>query len=164
MRGLMLAFVLAACGQPATQDTEAADAAPSAPAEAPSAPAEAPTAAAPQTPQQALAAMPSWENARAAGVDFRAVGQEPGWLLDIYTRGIIKFAWDYGDNYAEFAVAGSTSPQEGVTRYEAHSDGRALVVTIRRFPCEDVMSGQAYPSTVEVVIDGRTLTGCGRSV
>jgi uncharacterized membrane protein len=155
---LSLTLTLAACNPPAA----------TAPAETPeAAPAERPdivTQAAPQTPQQALAAMPSWETARAAGVDFRAVGQEPGWLLDIHQRGIIKFSWDYGDNYAEFAIADPTHPQEGVTRYEAHSDGRALVVTIRRTPCNDAMSGQPYPSTVDVVIDGRALNGCGRSV
>jgi uncharacterized membrane protein len=155
---LSLALTAAACSPPATQtptETPTEVATPGRPDVG---------AAAPQTPQEALAAMPNWETARSAGVDFRAVGQEPGWLLDIYARGIIKFAWDYGENYAEFAVAEPTSPQEGATRYEAHSDGRALVVTIRRSPCHDGMSGQPYPSTVEVVIDSRTLTGCGRSV
>jgi putative lipoprotein len=152
MRALVFALALAACGQPAeTADT-------------PDAAVPAQTAAVAQTPQQALAAMPSWETARAAGVDFRAVGQEPGWLMDIHTRGVINLAWDYGENYAAFAIAEPTYPQEGATRYEAHSDGRALVVTIRRTPCSDAMSGEAYPSTVEVVIDGRTLNGCGRSV
>lgn len=154
MRIPLLALALAACSPPTTETTDAPD--------APQVEAE--TAATELTPQQALAAMPSWENARATGVDFRAVGQEPGWLLDIYTRGIIKFAWDYGDNYAEFAIAEPTHPQEGSTRYEAHSDGRALIVTIRRAPCADAMSGQPYPSTVEIVIDERTLNGCGRSV
>ncbi len=153
MRALLFLLALGACSQQAQPETPPAEPA-----------AQPPAATAPRTPQEALAAMPSWETARAAGVDFRAVGQEPGWLLDIYTRGIIKFAWDYGDNYAEFAIAEPTYPQEGATRYEAHSDGVALVVTIRRFPCNDGMSGQAYPSTVEVVVDGRTLNGCGRSV
>lgn len=151
MRALFVALALAACAQEPAQT-----------AESPAPPAE--TAAAALTPQQALAAMPNWEDARAQGVDFRAVGQEPGWLLDIYTRGLVKFAWDYGDNYAEFAVAEPTYPQEGATRYEAHSDGRALSVTIRRAPCNDAMSGQPYPASVDVVIDGRTLHGCGRSV
>jgi putative lipoprotein len=159
MRGLALVLALAACSQPAeAPETQAP-------------PGETTTSGdltdhgePALSPQAALAAMPSWEGARAAGVDFRAVGQEPGWLLDIYTRGIIKFAWDYGENYAEFAVAEPTHPQEGSTRYEAHSDGRALVVTIRRSPCNDGMSGEAYPSVVEVTIDGRALRGCGRSV
>ena len=156
MRAFILVIALVGCSKPA-QEAEAPHAA------APTQTAAPPSPAA-QAPQEALAAMPSWQGARAAGVGFRAVGQEPGWLLDIYSRGLIKFAWDYGENYAEFAVAEPSAPQEGVTRYEGHSNGRALAVTIRRSPCNDGMSGEAYPSTVEVVIDGRTLTGCGRDL
>lgn len=156
MRALLLALALAACSQQTPAD----------PAETPAPAAEAPTPTAEAAGTQAsnLAQMPSWEGARAAGVDFRAVGQEPGWLLDIYTRGVIKVVWAYGENYAAFGVTGPTHPQEGVQRYEANSDGVALVVTIRRAPCQDAMSGEAYPSSVEVVIDGQTLNGCGRSV
>jgi putative lipoprotein len=153
MRALVLAVALAACSQAAPPTEPTAEA-----------PAPAADAAAANDPASNLARMPAPDAARAAGVDFRAVGQEPGWLLDIYTRGIIKFVWDYGESYAEFAVTDPTSPQESATRYEAHSDGRALVVTVRRAPCQDAMSGEAYPATVEVVIDGRTLNGCGRSV
>jgi uncharacterized membrane protein len=152
MRALILALALVACSQQAPAPAENA---------------EAPAAQTPTVEPTAvdnLAQMPAWGEARAAGVDFRGVGQEPGWLLDIYTRGAIKFVWDYGENYAEFAGVTPTSPQEGATRYEANADGHTLVVTIRRFPCQDAMSGEAFPSTVEVVVDGRTLNGCGRSV
>jgi putative lipoprotein len=153
MRALVLAIALAACSQAAAPASESETETP---------PPAADVAAANDTASN-LARMAPADGLRAAGVDFRAVGQEPGWILDVYTRGIIKFVWDYGEQYGEFAVAGPTYPQEGATRYEANSDGRALAVTIRRAPCEDVMSGEAYPSTVEVVIDGRTLSGCGRS-
>lgn len=159
MRAILLCslvLALAACSPPSAKNGETPEAA--------SAEREDVVAAPALTPQEALAAMPSWETARAAGVDFRGVGQEPGWLLDIYTRRIVKFAWDYGDNYAEFAVVAPTHPQEGVTRYQASSDGRELVITIRTAPCEDAMSGQPYPSQVEVTIDGRALNGCGRNV
>jgi putative lipoprotein len=150
-----LAFVLAACSPPSAKNGEAPETSQADRPDIEAAPA--------RTPQESLAAMPSWETARAAGVDFRGVGQEPGWLLDIYTRGIVKFAWDYGDSYAEFAVVEPTHPQEGVTRYQASSDGRELVVTIHTAPCQDAMSGQPYPSQVEVTIDGRALNGCGRN-
>jgi uncharacterized membrane protein len=112
----------------------------------------------------ALASMPSWEDARAAGVDFRGVGQEPGWIVDIYQDGRIKLIYDYGEANAEFSSSALSYPQEGATRYAVQSEGRSLVVTIRRLPCSDAMSGENYPSTVEAVIDGRTLNGCGRSV
>jgi uncharacterized membrane protein len=154
MRALLFVLALAAC----SQQTEA-------PADPPTeTPAPAAETAASNDQAANLARMPPPDGLRAAGVDFRAVGQEPGWLLDIYTRGVIKMVWAYGENYAEFAVEAPNTAQEGVTRYEASSDGRSLVVTIRRAPCQDAMSGEAYPSTVEAVIDGTTLNGCGRSV
>jgi len=152
MRALILALALAACSQQTPAPAENAE------APASQMPAVEPTAV------DNLAQMPAWGEARAAGVDFRGVGQEPGWLLDIYTAGSIKFVWDYGEGYAEFANATLTAPQEGATRYEANTNGVSLVVTVRRFPCQDAMSGEAFPSTVEVIVDGRTLNGCGRSV
>jgi putative lipoprotein len=144
MRALILVLALVACSQPA-----------------PSSPTENTPAVGAET---ALAAMPSWDNARAAGVDFRGVGQEPGWMLDIYQRDQIRLVWDYGENSATFALPEPSYPQEGATRYEAQADGRTITITIRRAPCQDVMSGEAFPATVEVVIDDRTLSGCGRSV
>lgn len=156
MRVVLFALALAACSP---QTEKQADRPP--PATTVS---ETPVAPAVSNNERNLAQMPSWENARAAGVDFRAVGQEPGWLLDIYQQNRIRLLWDYGEQLADFGLSPPTHPQEGATRYEAHSDGRSLVVTIRRSPCQDGMSGEAYPSTVEVVIDGRTLQGCGRSV
>ncbi|MGD9815868.1 MAG: COG3650 family protein [Hyphomonadaceae bacterium] len=147
MRTLLVALALVACtpGEPDTQDAATLT------AEASSV-------------EQALASMPAWSAARAAGVDFRAVGQEPGWMLDIYREDTIRLLWDYGEKVATFPLAAPTFPAEGATRYQSQADGRTLAITIRRAPCQDVMSGEAYPSTVEVVIDGRTLTGCGRSL
>jgi uncharacterized membrane protein len=160
MRALILAFALMACS-PQTESADPAAETPAPAAEAPVPPSE--TAAADQQASN-LAQMPSWDGARAAGVDFRAVGQEPGWIMDIYTRGVLKIVWAYGENYAAFAVTQPANAPEGATRWEGSSDGRDIAVTIRRAPCQDAMSGEPYPSTVEVVIDQETLRGCGRSV
>ena len=149
MRALILTLALAACSpQPATQE------------EAPVAPASETTNPA----GAALAAMPTWETARAAGVDFRAIGQEPGWIVDIYTQDKIVALLDYGETRLEFPRGEPSYPVEGATRFESRVDGHTLAITYRRAPCEDAMSGEPYPSTVEVVVDGRTLTGCGKSV
>lgn len=147
MRALILALALAACGaEPAKQETPS------------------PTAEAATSTQSALQHMPSWDEARAAGVDFRAVGQEPGWMIDIYTGGRIVALLDYGETIVEFPRGEPSYPSEGATRFESQADGHSLSITYRRFPCEDAMSGEAYPAAVEVVVDGRTLNGCGRSV
>ena len=155
---LFLALALAACGPPAPPGEEPA---PQAQAQAPP---QTPTSTATASVDETLAAMPSWETARAQGVDFRAVGQEPGWLLDIYTADRMVLVWDYGSNRLETPRGEPASTQEGATRYEGQSGGHTLIVTTRRAPCQDGMSGEPYPATVEVVIDGRTLNGCGRSV
>ncbi|UPT61883.1 MAG: hypothetical protein M0D54_16000 [Hyphomonadaceae bacterium JAD_PAG50586_4] len=151
MRSALIGFalILGAC-------TQAAEDAP---------PAEPTTETAEVSPvQEALAQMPPADGARAAGVDFRGVGQEPGWIVDIYQRDRIRLLLDYGETLIDFPLPAPTYPVEGSTHYATQADGRALGVTIRRFPCQDVMSGENYPSTVEIVIDERRLNGCGRSV
>ena len=146
-----IALALAACSQPA-QDT------------APTTETPAAETASADPVQQALAQMPPADGARAAGVDFRGVGQEPGWIVDIYQRDRIRLLLDYGETLLDFPLPTPTNPAEGATQYATQVDGRTLTITIRRAPCEDVMSGEPYPSTVELVIDDRTLTGCGKSV
>lgn len=142
MRALILALALVACAPPAP-NTEA--------------PTDTPAAT-------ALASMPSWDGARAAGVDFRGIGQEPGWMIDVYQENRIVLLLDYGESIAEFPLTEPQYPQEGATLYQTRSGERTLAVTIRRAPCQDSMSGEAFPATVEVAIDGRTLNGCGRTV
>jgi uncharacterized membrane protein len=150
MRAPILVLALTACtAEPAKQDQPTATTT---------------TDSAATTTQQALSAMPTWETARAAGVDFRAIGQEPGWIVDVYTQERIVALIDYGQTRLEFPRTEPTYPVEGSTRYQTQANGHALSITYRRFPCEDAMSGEAYPSAVEVVVDGRTLNGCGRSV
>lgn len=150
MRALILVAAVAACSpQPTTQDEASSPAT---------------TAEAPNATETALDEMPTWETARAAGVDFRAVGQEPGWIVDIYTADRIVALIDYGETRIEFPRGAPSYPAEGATRYEAQTEGHTLSITYRRAPCEDAMSGQPYPATVEVVIDGRQLNGCGKSV
>jgi|CXWL01.1.fsa_nt_gi uncharacterized membrane protein len=146
LRALLMALALVACAAPETPPASEAD------------------GGLGMHAHDALAAMPSWENARAAGVDFRAVGSEPGWMLDIYQQNRIVLIWDYGEGSAEFPLVEPTYPQEGATRYDARAGGHTLAVTIRRFPCSDPMSGEQFSASVEAVIDGRTLTGCGRNV
>ena len=45
-----------------------------------------------------------WEDARIRGVDYRAVGNEPGWHLEIVENGRTVFVGDYGATQLEFAT------------------------------------------------------------
>ncbi len=140
MRALLLVLLLAACTQTIPTEEPATSA------------------------ESALAQMPAWETARAAGVDFRAVGEEPGWMLDIYTQNRIVLLWDYGEANAEFPLPEPILPRWNGEIYETRTAAHTLRVEIRRTPCQDTMSGENFPTAVSVDIDGRTLTGCGRSV
>jgi putative lipoprotein len=114
--------------------------------------------------QAGLERMPTWGEARAAGVDFRGIGQEPGWIIDIYGEDRIVLLLDYGETLVVLPRPAPTYPAEGATRFETQSGAHTASITIRRAPCADAMSGEAYPASVDVVIDGRTLRGCGRNV
>ncbi len=99
---------------------------------------------------------------RAAGIDFRAVGNEPGWLLDMYADRLV-LSYDYGNNRIEAARPAPTYPAYQGEIYTIASPQR-MRITIRRTPCQDVMSGEPYPARVTVELDGRVLEGCGRSI
>jgi len=138
----LFAFALAAC---APTESETSASAASAPA------------------SSAAQSSDPWANARAAGIDFRAVGQEPGWLLEIDDGGRMTLQYDYGERRADFVTPDPTYPQEFATVYEARAGQDTISVTIRRAPCQDAMSGEAFPATVSIRINDRTLEGCGKS-
>ena len=103
-----------------------------------------------------------WEHARLSGVDFKGVGNEPGWSVEIRDRHI-DLEYDYG---TRFLSGGLSAPPQldtaGPIDMEAEIDGALLLVTIRRTPCNDTMSGERFESAVTVRLDQRELHGCGR--
>jgi heat shock protein HslJ/membrane-bound inhibitor of C-type lysozyme len=105
-----------------------------------------------------------WEEAALMGVEFRAVGQEPGWALDLAEGGRwIRYVGDYGATrvYAASPRRAREAPEATVV-YAAEPEARALRVEMREAPCRDVMSGQSFTHTVTVRLDGATVEGCGR--
>jgi uncharacterized membrane protein len=105
-----------------------------------------------------------WEAAKLRGVDYRALGQEPGWQLEISSRGFLLVT-GYGENRVEFPYAEPQVNQaERSTRYESQLDGDNIHITIRGEECSDSMSGETFNSKVEVSWQGETLRGCGRAL
>jgi len=105
-----------------------------------------------------------WEEARLLGADFRAVGQEPGWLLDLDREQSIRFVGDYGSIRLATPVPEPVHDGTGTVTYRARTEAHDLTVVIRRTPCQDVMSGEAFTHAVTVHLDGRELEGCGREL
>jgi uncharacterized membrane protein len=99
------------------------------------------------------------EVARLLGVDYRAVGHEPGWSLEI----------DAG-RYLRFMIEGSTpvympvpEPTGDATRrvYRGTVESPALEVIVEEKPCRDPTIAQPLPQTVTVHFNGIPYRGCG---
>jgi putative lipoprotein len=117
----------------------------------------------PQGDQSPTAPRPDpWRDARGRGIEFRAIGQEPGWLLEIDEGVSMRLSYDYGERTAQTAAPlPSVSGQRRT--YSARTASGTMTVVIEDRPCQDVMSGDPFPTAVTVTINGRELRGCGRS-
>jgi acid phosphatase (class A) len=109
-----------------------------------------------------------WEDARLRGVDFRALGNEPGWHLEISASEKIVFVGDYGNTTYTFVTPEPLVDQHaGKTVYraqEAQEGKQELRVVIEARPCHDSMSGEPFESSVTVILDGEEYRGCGKAL
>jgi len=106
-----------------------------------------------------------WEHAKLNGVSFRAVGNEPGWHLEITMQERIVLVTDYGESRLEFAVPEPDTDQRArTTTYRIQDGEHDLTILIEGRSCQDTMSGEEFEAAVTVTLDGRTLSGCGRAL
>ena len=104
-----------------------------------------------------------WEDARLRGVSFRAVGNEPGWSLELQPRERIAFSTDYGKTRVATPVPEPRiESQPARATYQARSEAHELTLVIEPGPCRDSMSGETFEMQATVVLDGRVHRGCGR--
>ena len=107
-----------------------------------------------------------WEQAKLSGVDFRAIGNEPSWILEVVKGDTILFA-DFYDKINKYMF---TKPKLDVdqsarkTIYKARNEWHTLSVTIVGMPCQDTMSGESFESKVTVELDGKLFNGCGKAL
>jgi len=109
--------------------------------------------------QQAPTRAP-WEDARRRMVDFRAVGNEPGWHLEIQNGRQLLYVGDYGMQRVMTPDPGVTS-EAGNAVYHAVTESSELRVEIADRECVDTMKGESFPQSVSLVVNGRALDGCG---
>ena len=104
------------------------------------------------------------EQAKLNGVDFRAVGNEPGWLMEISDTTVMLLS-DFGAERCTYSGATSTTdPGAGRTVYSAGFGEHSIQVLLENRPCNDVMSGEPFPATVTVTRFQDTLHGCGQAL
>ena len=106
-----------------------------------------------------------WEHAKLNGVDFRAVGNEPGWVLEISNKADILFITDYGQSRHEFISANVSSATQGLTTiYEARNEQDQIEIKLTARRCGDTMSDEKFPVTVNVLLNQKEYNGCGRAL
>ena len=106
-----------------------------------------------------------WEHAKLNGVDFRAVGNEPGWHLEISRGRKLIFVSDYGQSRYEFATPEPVNDVKARTgTYRVRNSEHAIEVVISGQSCRDTMRGDPFESTVTVTLDGRSYNGCGKAL
>lgn len=104
-----------------------------------------------------------WKNTGAGGIDFRAVGQEPGWFVEIDDERQIHLVYDYAERELTTRAPSKTIEADR-TVFTGQAGDQVVTVAIQEKRCADVMSGEPYPYTVTVTVDDRELQGCGRLV
>ena len=104
-----------------------------------------------------------WEQAKAEGVHFRAVGNEPGWLVEVRDDKKIRFVNDYGDLEIKAPVDDLWLGPAGEDKiYYVENEAVQFQVIIMKKSYQDTMSGKSYPYQVRVVFPNKSYIGGGR--
>jgi len=104
------------------------------------------------------------EGAKLRGADFWATGNEPGWVLELHPDRAVLVT-DSGGHRSEIPVGPPDEDRENrTTTWRGSAGGHELVVVLSPGPCRDTMADETLETRVTVVIDGRTLSGCGMAL
>ena len=104
-----------------------------------------------------------WHKAKLRGVAFRAIGQEPGWLLEITNGEEILLLTDYGSTRTSMPYVEPVVYQEERRTQYVVGDYNTTI-EIRGEPCTDVMSGESFEVSVTLFLNNKELHGCGRAL
>ena len=113
--------------------------------------------------EEEIAARDVWHAAKLRGVAFRAIGQEPGWLLEMTTGEKILLVTDTGQTRTEYPYVEPEVFQDLRKSIFSVRQGE-LKVTIDGINCTDSMSGESFEVSVLVELHGKQLKGCGRAL
>ena len=112
-------------------------------------------------PARLLPDRPERRAARARGAAFRAVGQEPGWTVEVVPGETLTAVLDYGERTIELPAPDVTPLDGGARGYQAEGDGVVVQLVIEPLVCFDSMSGHVHPETATLAVDGQRYHGCG---
>lgn len=103
-----------------------------------------------------------WDQARQRGIGFRAVGQEPGWLVEVGQGETPDLHLTLDNGTRQLQVGQAQPLAEGAGFSGKTAEGTAVELRVVHEACTDVMSGEAFQTSAQLKVDGQTLNGCGR--
>lgn len=102
-----------------------------------------------------------WEDAKYRGADFVAMGNEPGWKLELSLTGDMFYIGSYGTESFRIETPKPTHGKNGPLVFAAQNSEHSLWLSIDKKPCVDSMKGEQFDASVSLVVDDKPLTGCG---
>lgn len=107
-----------------------------------------------------------WEHAKLSGIDFRAVGNEPGWSLELTQATSSSFTTNYGTKTYSFLlpapkVSGARETTYHILGTESHEP---FTIILEGKECFDTMSGEEFETQVQLLFADKKYTGCGRAL
>ncbi|MFW6001518.1 MAG: hypothetical protein ACOCQE_04015 [Halanaerobium sp.] len=104
-----------------------------------------------------------WAEAREDGIVFRAVGNEPGWLIEVNKNDSIKFVNYYGDMEIKVPVDDVWLGPDGEDRiYYIENEVIPFQLIIMKKKYKDSMSGEVFPYQARVIFPEKSYTGGGK--
>lgn len=95
-------------------------------------------------------------------VEFRALGNEPGWLLEL-SADEARLLTDYGQVRTVTPLPAAERVGPGVS-YRIETEATDLNLHFEPERCQDSMSGEAFGWTALVDLNGESFVGCGEAL
>lgn len=102
-----------------------------------------------------------WESAALREVSFRAIGTEPGWVMEVVPDKWILLLMNYGQD--RVVLPPVAAEKDGDTlRFRVQTDKNKFDAVVTPLPCSDGMSDDRYEQMVSITLNGIAFRGCGR--
>lgn len=102
-----------------------------------------------------------WDEELEQGIDFRATGNEPFWLMNIDFEEMIMFKTMNGDSVTAEVPEIELEEESGAREFATNTGAGSLSIAYFPVGCIDSMSGSPHDYRVHVEFNGKGYIGCG---
>ena len=103
-----------------------------------------------------------WDDAKARGVAFRGIGQEPGWFVEVDQGQAPALRATLDNGSREVQVAQAQALPDNSDFSGKTTDGVTVELQIKREACADTMSGEEFAASAQLKVGDQSFSGCGR--